>query len=1139
MDAIEASRRRAAEMHAAAVSRGLDPFKPLDLVLSEVEEAGFGAEPAEPGAAQLGNAQAKFDPSLGLILYSDVGSDFDKAFLVAHELGHAVLGDAKGACEADPERSSEPAPDGEERVIAHGPRQRREVQMDIFARELLLPRPFVRCLHLDDDMSATDIALKMGASVGAVYQQLLDALLLPEITPDGRPRRLKPLNDRQRDAAKHRGEAYLLEAGPGTGKTQTLSARVGELLATGVDPRRILVLTFSNRAAAELTDRIAGQQSDALSALWIGTFHGFGLDVLHTFGDRIGRSRKPTLLDRASAVALLEDELPRLNLVHHRNLYDPTTVVSDMLAAISRAQDEMCDCAAYAKLADAMLVRAQALDGEARKAAIERAERAQEVAQLYKRYEQIKREGDLVDFGDLVMLAVQLLETDETAKAHYRDRYNHVLIDEYQDVNRASVRLIKALRPTGQGLWAVGDAHQSIYRFRGASSRNMALFKRDFPDAKDGGLIVNYRSSGEIVDLFNRFAKTMVRTPGNGDPPARPHEDLRSDAGASGRQPDFMIAVDKSTLVPVIANQIEADVKAGGHYRDHCVLVSGNDRLAAIGRELEAMGLPVLFLGSLFERPEVKDLLCLLSLAHDPWGSGLVRVAMMPEFQMDLAQVTEVMTALKDPGTPSGALLNPNLAAGLSPSAAGALQAVARALDGVGHSSRPWTVLAEILFDRTRIGARLASGRQAGEMTRAIAVWQFMNFAKSVRGLAAPAIPSLLKRVRRLIRLGDERELRHLPACAAGIDAVRLMTIHGAKGLEFATVHLPGLNADTLPKRPHLGRPACLPPIDLIAFARGDVDEELAISHLEEQDCLLYVALSRAERGLNLYRCESTRKGATREESSFVARLGLTGRVITPSRLLPPSPDTVPVLLHLAGADRIPVWRLARYRSCPRRFFYTHVLRIGGAAEPTPYKLVHDIARRICRELAGMVAVPNAEEVARLTRAACRIPELMTNGYFADFEQLAVDFVGFYADERRSLTGEPTTVMSIEVDGLVVELEPHDVVSDGAQRSMWLIQTRHARSKFQDELDVRTLIDMAGDRGIRAEILHLADRSRSTVEPKRGAAASLRKMLRDDLTKIREGRFPTMEEPNPRVCGGCPALLICHALPPGRATLTF
>jgi superfamily I DNA/RNA helicase len=179
----------------------------------------------------------------------------------------------------------------------------------------------------------------------------------------------------------------------------------------------------------------------------------------------------------------------------------------------------------------------------------------------------------------------------------------------------------------------------------------------------------------------------------------------------------------------MIAERIEADRQAGGAYGDHAVLVSGNDRLADIARELEALGIPVLFLGSLFERSEIKDLLCLLSVATDPWAAGLLRLACMPEFRMDLASVVEAQAALKArPRDSAWPLLDPDTATTLSPSGAKGLRALAHCLKGVRYESDPWEVLARILFDRTRIAARHAQGKSAADRTCAIAIWQFMNF---------------------------------------------------------------------------------------------------------------------------------------------------------------------------------------------------------------------------------------------------------------------------------------------------------------------------------------------------------------------------------------------------------------------------
>jgi hypothetical protein len=168
----------------------------------------------------------------------------------------------------------------------------------------------MRALHVDQGLTISQIAERFGAPFDVVAQQLLDALLLPPVTQKQQVEVVQPLNQLQATAASHRGKPHLLEAGPGTGKTQTLIARVEGVLADGVDPRRILLLTFSNKAAGEMAERIATKSGQAASAMWVGTFHAFGLDLIRRFNQELGLPANPRLLDPTDAVALLEAEFP-------------------------------------------------------------------------------------------------------------------------------------------------------------------------------------------------------------------------------------------------------------------------------------------------------------------------------------------------------------------------------------------------------------------------------------------------------------------------------------------------------------------------------------------------------------------------------------------------------------------------------------------------------------------------------------------------------------------------------------------------------------------------------------------------------------------------------------------------------------
>ena len=537
MDAIEAARQEAAKLHNLAVEAGVDICSLLDFVLSETNRREIEVHALLEGDPQLKGGRATFDSQAGMILYEDIGSDFDKAFLIAHEIGHVVLEDLNEDSVTDniePDRSAEAPAVGAERVVDYGCHERREITMDLFAREFLLPRTVAKQWHIDENLSSTDIASRINAPLYVVQQQLIDALLLPEI-----PKK---------------------EIEPGSGKTRTLVHRIETLLQDGINPGSILVLTFSNKAAGELRDRIAVKFPEAVTALWLGTFHSFGLDVIHRFHDRMELSENPKVISRYEAIELLEDEIARLPLKHFRNLYDPTLDLADMLSAISRAKDEVVDAERYIALAQDMLDNAT--DEKHRI----QAEKCLDVGHLYEVYERILKESDIVDFGDLVSLPVRLVENDDQVRSLLSERHQHVLVDEYQDVNRGSVRLIKAISGKGNNLWVVGDSRQSIYRFRGASSINMKRFAEDFPGAEVADLEVNYRSVSEVVDLYRQFSLDMKASAG-----VLPLQ-LTSYRDKSNEIPEFRIAQTPDDEVTVIAAAVKEKKEQGFDYKHQAVL---------------------------------------------------------------------------------------------------------------------------------------------------------------------------------------------------------------------------------------------------------------------------------------------------------------------------------------------------------------------------------------------------------------------------------------------------------------------------------------------------------------------------------------------------------------------------------------
>ncbi|KRB29920.1 UvrD-helicase domain-containing protein [Mesorhizobium sp. Root172] len=1132
MDSVELARQVAAELHARLVASGADPWSPYDFAVAEARRRGIDVEPTAAGAAVLNGGRATFVTDDDLILHENVGSRFEQAFLVAHEIGHAELGDdpeGEPVPAIDPSRAAEPSPVGMDRVVDYGRRQRREVQMDLFARELLLPRPLVRTLHIDEGLSASAIAAKLGAPFEMVAQQLFDALLLPPVPPVTAATHIeRPLNSLQASAAAHRGEAYLLEAGPGTGKTQTLIARVEGLLEEGVDPRRLLLLTFSNKAAGEMAERIARKRPEAAAAMWIGTFHAFGLDIIRRFHAELGLPKDPRMMDRTEAAELLEEEFPRLRLIHYRNLYDPTQIIADMLAAVSRAKDEVVDAEAYAALAGAMLAKAG--DSDTRDVG----ERAAEVARVYAAYEQLKRNAHCIDFGDLVALPVQLLEKDIAICATLQAQYDHVLVDEYQDVNRSSVRLLHALRPDGRNLWMVGDAKQSIYRFRGASSFNMARFgKEDFANGKRGRLKRNYRSVPEIVESFSSFATTMCA--GDADSGLEAHRD------GKGQKPELRTVQRADQQQVALADAIEQLRGEGFAYRDQAVLCTGNEKLSTIGQDLERLGVPVLFLGSLFERAEVKDLLALLSILVDRRAMGFLRIACWPDFTTSFSDVAAIFEHLRAADHAPGAWLQQvDAIPGVSDAGSQALSRLAIALDGFDQTASPWTVLATLLLDRTRMVARLGATAELADRTRGIAIWQFLNFMRVQPAGRGLPITRVLDRVRRLVRLGDDRDLRQLPAAAQHLDAVRLMTIHGAKGLEFGGVHIPGLNSDTIPRTPPA--PPCPAPDGMIAGAAGNALEAFRAGQTEEQECLFYVAQSRARDRLILYAPTEKSNGYNRALSPFLDRLGatLTRGSVVPARPLPMAAEAQGIDLIVEGRLQFGAPQIALYESCPRRFFYTHVLHVGGRRTTTAFMHLHEAVRSVVKAVIASDLPVTEQELTDRTDAALAGEGLGEHGYRAEFRDLALAMLRFFLSGRAGAIAEAPVAVSINLGGEEILVEPDEVLMrpDGI-RAVRRVRTGHMRSAESKDVGAAALILAVNQAypGAVAELVHLSDGEASELSLSdrelKGRTDKLSKFLGD----IRAGRFPA--EISSRTCPNCPAFFICGPTPDGPLQKKF
>jgi DNA helicase-2/ATP-dependent DNA helicase PcrA len=1135
MDAFDKVRELAREKYEEAQKMLPAGYKAIDLVKVLADKADlqlYGLNPTDP---LLNGALAVLVRGDGAIYHVDNVSREDLAVLIAHELGHfnVHLTEFASSCSSDDVDVSAPteaSPVGADRVAGYGARERRELQANVFARELLLPRPQARAMYLDGGKTPKSIASELGLPIAVARQQLIDALLIPEeAAPQAdKPERVTPgLDASQAEAAMFSGAPLLLEAGPGTGKTRTLVARIVHLLESGTTPSSIVALTFSNKAAQELSERVAAAVPDAAANVWTGTFHSFGLEFVRKHYDhpKLGYPPNVGIVDRSDAVGLLEDLLPVLSLNHYKNYWDPLINLKDILSAISRAKDELVSPERYRMLAQTMLDKA-ANDKER-----EAADKALEVAEVYARYEEVLNEHKLLDFGDLIMKPTLVLEEDATLRAALQLQYRNVLIDEYQDVNRASARLLKALAGDAKGLWVVGDARQSIYRFRGASSANMAKFESDFPGAKRLSLRKNYRSTQEITDAYCGFSRAMAASKGMLD------LDLQANRGASGVVPDLRQVTEEDEEEAAAAASVRELEAAGVPLRDQAMLFRTNSRLSDFAVALESRGIPVLHLGSLFEREEIRDLLSLLSLMVDPWGNALIRVAGARRYGVPLADVTSFLThrrgakakaldALKDAGTLED----------LSEPGKRGFAALAADLDRLGQSSSPWDVLCTYLFERAHVLKSLAVSHEVRDQMKCVAIWQFLNFVRepTVRGRGSP-IFRLLERIRRLVILGDERDLRHIPASAQHANAIRMLTMHGAKGLEFEAVHVPGLTRNRIP----LGgkKSACPPPDGMVEDAESASGEDYGREiRAAEEECLYFVTMSRARSWLRHY-------GSAAKPSDFIPKVSPALEVVRPVPLAPKRDSVNEWISPTTGTlGPIDADRLNRFEDCARRFLYTHILGLGGRQRESPFLKAHDCVYETLRAAKAHEGLPDKAHLLGQLDSVWKERGPVDDPYAKDYRRIAEETISNFHAACQGLDLQKVETLAVELDG-TVHVNPDQVaVNASGMVLLRRIKTGKVPKDPKDEEDewIYTLYHLSaskryGSGQYAVEAVHLTSNTCTPIAPSAKKMTGRKEKVAQTIRSIRAGAFPPKRDDFS--CPRCPHFFYCPALPEGAVQL--
>jgi ATP-dependent DNA helicase UvrD/PcrA len=657
------------------------------------------------------------------------------------------------------------------------------------------------------------------------------------------PPMLDDLTPPQRDAVTHGGGPLLVLAGAGAGKTRVLCRRLAWLVDRGARPDEVLALTFTAKAAEELRGRAEEALGRSHETLRVMTFHAHAAELARTQGAERGLLPPRTAATEDVRALMVLERLDQLDLVEHDLRSGPATVVDDLLRRIDRCKDELVGAGEFLAWAEEALRSA----GNAGIAA--RRRRDLEFARVYAAHDRWLAEAGLEDFGESIVRALRLLRGHPDRLAAAREGARHVLVDEFQDTNHAQAQLLHLLAGGSESLVVVGDDDQGIYRFRGASVKNLEDFRARYPGAPEVRLEVNHRSTQAILDCADALVAPI---------PGRAEKRLVALPGASGPPPAFWVAPDEEGQARAVAAEVRRLAAAGVPYEEQAVLMRAV-RLEAppLLAALEAAGVPYQVHGGLglFERREVRSALAWLRALTDPRDAQAhLRVAADPALGLPWARAAEaVAEAAAASGVVSGALL----AVGEEADA----PRLAEIVEGLGPAlaALPAEVAVREVLDRSglRRAALALGGAEGAVRLAALAAFERLG-AEIARREPALDAAGLARRLGALAEVG----FRGDPGSAAERIGVQVMTIHQAKGLEFDAVHVVGLVASSFPgkDRPGPEIPDALLPE---ALPRG------RDAHLAEARRLAYVATTRARRHLVMATYRVRERGAQQRPSPF------------------------------------------------------------------------------------------------------------------------------------------------------------------------------------------------------------------------------------------------------------------------------
>jgi len=617
---------------------------------------------------------------------------------------------------------------------------------------------------------------------------------------------LAKLNPAQREAVLHFEGPILVLAGAGSGKTRVLTTRIARLIEHhGVDPSHILAVTFTNKAAGEMRERIAKLIGEMPTGMWVGTFHAIGARMLRREAHLVGRSPSFTIYDEDDSLAAVRRIMERLKI--STKTWSPKALRS----AISGAKNALVSPEEYARLAMDPLSKAASL--------------------VYDQWERTLRDANAVDFDDLLVLPVRVLQQNPDRVTAYRERFRFLLVDEYQDTNRAQYEFVKLLAGADGNVLVVGDDDQSIYGWRGADIRNILDFERDFPSAAVVRLEDNYRSTPQVLDLANAVISANTGRRGKTLRATLPPGDAVTQVATLDER-------DEAEFVAEEITTLSSGARALG-YRDIAVLYRTNSQSRALEESLRKRAIPYRLVGAVrfYDRREIRDLMSYLKLIANPADDeAFLRAVSVPRRGLGDATLETLATIAREAGRPMLEIAADSARlASLRPAARQALADFSALILRQRENAKDSSVdeLLRNVIEEIRFADHLKAEGPEG-----------MERIENVKELIAGASETVADEGGELGLTPLDHFLQHASLITdadrqnPNADAVTMMTLHNAKGLEFPAVFITGLEDGLFPLR----------------RAQDTPDE------MEEERRLFYVGITRAMRKLYLSHARSRRR---------------------------------------------------------------------------------------------------------------------------------------------------------------------------------------------------------------------------------------------------------------------------------------